>query len=99
VIGTRRHWNVILIVRWSWLTLGGLDLYTIIFITYNMAPSRQLAAIMFTDIVGYTALMGKDSNKAMGLDQSEVPDLNIRDEEFCIVNGTKVHKSFNCDIH
>jgi class 3 adenylate cyclase len=28
---------------------------------------RQLAAIMFTDIVGYTALMGKDSNKALGL--------------------------------
>jgi len=27
--------------------------------------TRQLAAIMFTDIVGYTALMGKDSNKAM----------------------------------
>jgi adenylate cyclase len=29
--------------------------------------SRQLAAIMFTDIVGYTALMGKDSNKALQL--------------------------------
>ena len=28
---------------------------------------RQLAAIMFTDIVGYTALMGKDSNKALEL--------------------------------
>ena len=26
--------------------------------------SRQLAAIMFTDIVGYTALMGKDEQKA-----------------------------------
>jgi len=26
---------------------------------------RQLAAIMFTDIVGYTALMGKDSDKAL----------------------------------
>ena len=25
-----------------------------------MSQSRQLAAIMFTDIVGYTALMGKD---------------------------------------
>ena len=32
-----------------------------------MASSRQLAAIMFTDIVGYTALMGKDSDKAMEL--------------------------------
>jgi len=30
-------------------------------------PSRQLAAIMFTDIVGYTALMGSDEQKAMQL--------------------------------
>lgn len=29
--------------------------------------SRQLAAIMFTDIVGYTALMGRDSTKALEL--------------------------------
>ena len=29
--------------------------------------TRQLVAIMFTDIVGYTALMGKDSNKALEL--------------------------------
>ncbi len=29
--------------------------------------SRQLAAIMFTDMVGYTALMGKDSAKALEL--------------------------------
>jgi len=28
---------------------------------------RQLAAIMFTDLVGYTALMGKDSDKALEL--------------------------------
>ena len=32
-----------------------------------MPPVRQLAAIMFTDIVGYTALMGKDEDKAMSL--------------------------------
>ena len=32
-----------------------------------MSQSRQLAAIMFTDIVGYTALMGEDSNKALEL--------------------------------
>jgi len=32
-----------------------------------MSQSRQLAAIMFTDIVGYTALMGRDSNKALEL--------------------------------
>jgi class 3 adenylate cyclase len=29
-----------------------------------MPQSRQLAAIMFTDIVGYTALMGEDEHKA-----------------------------------
>jgi len=29
--------------------------------------SRQLAAIMFTDIVGYTALVGKDTAKALEL--------------------------------
>ena len=29
-----------------------------------MSSSRQLAAIMFTDIVGYTALMGKDEERA-----------------------------------
>ena len=29
-----------------------------------MSFTRQLAAIMFTDIVGYTTLMGKDEKKA-----------------------------------
>src|SRR5215210_7922884 len=29
-----------------------------------MSQTRQLAAIMFTDIVGYTALMGEDEKKA-----------------------------------
>ena len=32
-----------------------------------MSQSRQLAAIMFTDIVGYTALMGTDEQKAFQL--------------------------------
>lgn len=32
-----------------------------------MSQSRQLAAIMFTDIVGYTALMGEDEQKAFNL--------------------------------
>ncbi len=32
-----------------------------------MTQTRQLAAIMFTDIVGYTALMGNDEQKAIDL--------------------------------
>ena len=32
-----------------------------------MTQTRQLSAIMFTDIVGYTALMGKDEEKAFEL--------------------------------
>jgi adenylate cyclase len=32
-----------------------------------LSQSRQLASIMFTDIVGYTALMGHDEEKAFGL--------------------------------
>src|SRR6476620_4407736 len=32
-----------------------------------MPQTRQLAAIMFTDIVGYTALMGSDEQKAFDL--------------------------------
>jgi adenylate cyclase len=32
-----------------------------------MSHSRQLAAIMFTDIVGYTALMGNDEKTAIEL--------------------------------
>jgi TolB-like protein/class 3 adenylate cyclase/Tfp pilus assembly protein PilF len=32
-----------------------------------MSPTRQLAAIMFTDIAGYTALMGSDEQKAFEL--------------------------------
>ncbi len=32
-----------------------------------MSQSRQLAVIMFTDIVGYTKLMGSDEEHALGL--------------------------------
>ena len=32
-----------------------------------MSQSRQFAAIMFTDIVGYTALMGDDEESAFDL--------------------------------
>jgi adenylate cyclase len=37
------------------------------YLTYKMPQSRQLAAIMFTDIVGYTALMGDNEQKAFEL--------------------------------
>ena len=30
-----------------------------------MSQSRQLAAIMFTDIVGYTTLMGEDEKRRL----------------------------------
>jgi TolB-like protein/class 3 adenylate cyclase/Flp pilus assembly protein TadD len=33
----------------------------------RISPSRRLAAIIFTDIVGYTSLMGKDAAKALEL--------------------------------
>jgi TolB-like protein/class 3 adenylate cyclase len=36
-------------------------------IRQHTSSVRRLAAIMFTDIVGYTALMGKDSQKALEL--------------------------------
>jgi len=36
-------------------------------IVYFMPSSRQLAAIMFTDIVGYTTLMGSDEQKAIAI--------------------------------
>ena len=32
-----------------------------------MSQTRQLAAIMFTDIVGYTSLMGADGQKALSI--------------------------------
>jgi class 3 adenylate cyclase len=41
-----------------------------------MPASRQLAAIMFTDIVGYTALMGDDEQKAVALSKHYNTTLN-----------------------
>ncbi len=45
-----------------------------------MGQSRQLAVIMFTDIVGYTTLMGNDEHKAFELlgktDNYKNPSLN-----------------------
>jgi class 3 adenylate cyclase len=32
---------------------------------YSMSQSRQLAAIMFTDIVGYTSIMQRDEAEAV----------------------------------
>ena len=32
-----------------------------------MTETRKLAAVMFTDIAGYTALMSKDEQKAMAI--------------------------------
>lgn len=32
-----------------------------------MSEDRRLAAIMFTDIVGYTAQMGSDKDRAFGI--------------------------------
>ena len=49
---------------------------------------RKLAAIMFTDIAGFTALSGKDENKALSLlDQQKEVIIPIIDE----FNGT-LHK-------
>jgi len=53
-----------------------------------MPIERKLAAIMFTDIAGYTALSAKDENKALALLDSQKQILTPIIEEF---NGT-LHK-------
>jgi TolB-like protein/class 3 adenylate cyclase len=45
-------------------------------------PKRQLAAIMFTDIVGYTALMGGDESKTM-----ELVRLNLEIQKTAVKNN------------
>ena len=44
-------------------------------LNYCMNQSRQLAAIMFTDIVGYTSLMGSDSEKAKQFHKKYIAEL------------------------
>ena len=54
---------------------------------------RKLAAIMFTDIAGYTALSAKDENKALALLDTQKQILTPIIEEF---NGT-LHKEIAID--
>ena len=56
-----------------------------------MKRSRQLAAIMFTDIVGYTALMGGDEDKAFQLIGLEPPVEN-KPACFFVTRPSKTHK-------
>jgi len=58
------------------------------FLNYPMPIERKLAAIMFTDIAGYTALSAKDENKALELLDTQKQILTPIIEEF---NGT-LHK-------
>ena len=53
----------------------------------NQTPERKLAAIMFTDIAGYTALSAKD----------ETSPLNLLDTQKQIL--TPIIKEFNGTLH
>ena len=44
--------------------------------------NRQLAAILFTDIVGYTAMMQKDEQHALAVTRHYIPHLNNQHETF-----------------
>ena len=46
-----------------------------------MSQSRQLAAIMFTDIVGYTALMGEDEQQV----RQVMDDMRAADIDFLTI--------------
>ena len=64
-----------------------------------MSQSRQLAAIMFTDIVGYTALMGRDEQKAFDLleknRQIQKPIIEQHNGKWIKELGDGVMASFN----
>jgi len=64
-----------------------------------MSQSRQLAAIMFTDIVGYTALMGEDEQQAFELlkknRQVQRPIIEEHDGRWLKEIGDGVLASFN----
>src|SRR5580704_4134306 len=64
-----------------------------------MTQTRQLAAIMFTDIVGYTALMGSDEQKAFDLVKSnrqiQRPTIEAHNGRFIKELGDGVLASFN----
>ena len=64
-----------------------------------MASTRQLAAIMFTDIVGYTALMGRDEQKAFELldknRQIQKPIIEQHNGKWIKELGDGVMASFN----
>ena len=64
-----------------------------------MSQSRQLAAIMFTDIVGYTALMGNDEQKAFELLNKnrliQKPIIEVFNGRFIKELGDGILASFN----
>ncbi|MBT7377794.1 MAG: hypothetical protein HN820_06525, partial [Candidatus Marinimicrobia bacterium] len=51
-------------------------------VNYSMPIERKLAAIMFTDIAGYTALSAKDETKALNLLDTQKQILTPIIEEF-----------------
>jgi len=56
------------------------------FLTYRQATmeqqNRQLAAILFTDIVGYTAMMQKDEQNALAVTRHYIATLKQSAEAF-----------------
>ncbi len=64
-----------------------------------MPQTRQLAAIMFTDIVGYTALMGEDEQKAFQIlttnRELQKPIIEQHNSRFIKQLGDGLMASFN----